>query len=96
MVLMLDTKSRLIKDTVISRGTVNASIVSAREIFCESLKYGAVSIILMHNHPSGDPSPSNDDINVTIMVKEAGELIGIPLSDHIIIGDGTYQSLLKN
>ncbi|MDO5403032.1 MAG: DNA repair protein RadC [Eubacteriales bacterium] len=90
---MLDNKCRLIKDTVISIGTVNASLVTPRELFIEALKSQAVSIVILHNHPSGDSSPSRQDIEVTLKIKKAGELIGIYLVDHIIIGDNTYTSL---
>ena len=90
---MLDSKSKLIKDTVMSTGTVNISIVPVREILIQALKEEAVNIILVHNHPSGDPSPSTEDIRVTKRVKEAGDLIGITLMDHIIIGDNKYISL---
>lgn len=93
MLVMLDSKSRRIKDMVISSGTVNSSVVSSRDIFLQSLKYGAVNIILLHNHPSGDPTPSNEDYYVTEKIKEAGALIGISLLDHIIIGDNSYFSM---
>lgn len=91
--IMLDTKSRLIRDKDISKGTVNASLVSPREIFMEALRSGAVYIILMHNHPSGDPTPSLEDITVTKRVAQAGMMLGISLVDHIIIGDRSYVSL---
>lgn len=91
--LMLNSKSRLIGESEISKGTINMSIVSPRELFIEALQKNAVYIILLHNHPSGDPSPSRDDILVTKRVKEAGKLIGIELLDHIIIGDNCYVSL---
>lgn len=91
--LMLNSKSRLIGETEISKGTINTSVVSPRELFIEALQKNAVYIILLHNHPSGDPSPSKDDILVTRRVKEAGELLGIELLDHIIIGDNCYVSL---
>jgi len=93
ILLMLDTKNRKIKDILLSKGSVNASLISTREIFCEALRYGAVNIILIHNHPSGDPTPSKDDIIVTNEVWEAGKIIGIHLIDHIIIGDHSYISL---
>lgn len=92
-VVFLNTKGRRLHDTVISIGTVNSSMVSPREIFLEALKFQAVSIILLHNHPSGDPAPSREDILVTGRVAEAGKLIGISLTDHIIIGDRCYISL---
>lgn len=92
-ILMLDTKNRMIKEMTLSTGTVNASIAEPREMFLLALKYGAVFIILVHNHPSGDPTPSKEDIFLTKRVAEAGDLIGIRLMDHIIIGDNTYISL---
>ena len=92
-VVFLNTKGRRLHDTVISIGTVNSSMVSPREIFLVALKFQAVSIILLHNHPSGDPAPSREDILVTGRVAEAGKLIGISLTDHIIIGDRCYISL---
>ena len=93
LLLMVDSKNRLMKDLVISEGTVNTSIMPTREIFVHAIKYEAVSIILLHNHPSGDPTPSTEDIRVTKRVAEAGNLIGIALMDHIIIGDNRYISL---
>lgn len=88
----LDTRMSLIRDRVITRGTVNASLVSVREIMIAALRHRAVNLILIHNHPSGDPSPSEEDTVVTKKVAEAGELVGITLADHIIIGDNTYYS----
>lgn len=91
--LLLNSKMRLIGESELSKGTVNMSLVSPREVFIEALQKNAVYIILLHNHPSGDPSPSRDDVLVTKRVKEAGALIGIELLDHIIIGDNCYVSL---
>ncbi|MGN0383302.1 MAG: DNA repair protein RadC [Eubacterium sp.] len=91
--LFLDTKSFLIKSVIISSGTVNQSLMNPREILIEALKCNAVSIVLMHNHPSGDPTPSREDINSTKRMFEAGKLIGILVIDHIIIGDNRYISL---
>ena len=93
ILLMLDTKSRMIKDMEMTSGTVNASLLSPREIFLHALKYEAVNIILLHNHPSGDPTPSREDIHSTKRIREAGNLVGIKLMDHIIIGDNKYISL---
>ncbi len=93
IMVMMDTKMQLIGDCVMTTGTVNASLISAREIFREALKHGAVFIVLIHNHPSGDPSPSREDIINTKKIKDAGEMIGIILLDHIIIGDNKYTSL---
>lgn len=91
--VMMDSKSKIIKDMIISKGTVNASILAPREIFLSALAYEAVNIIILHNHPSGDPSPSKEDLQTTQRIKEAGNLIGIKLMDHIIIGDNRYVSL---
>ena len=93
--LMLNSKSKLLGESDISKGTVNASLISPRELFIEALNKQAVSIILLHNHPSGDPTPSKTDFLLTKRVKEAGELIGIELLDHIIIGDNCYISFAE-
>lgn len=87
ILVMLNSKGKLIKDIVLSRGTVRASIISPREIFIEAVRNQAVSIILLHNHPSGIPDPSEEDIRLTERVRKAGALLGIELLDHIIIGD---------
>ena len=92
---MLNTKARLIGETNISKGTVNSSLISPRELFIEALEKNAVSIILLHNHPSGDPTPSREDILITQRIKEAGSLIGIDLLDHIIIGNNCYSSFME-
>lgn len=94
--LMLNSKSKLLGESEVSKGTVNASLISPRELFIEALNKQAVSIILLHNHPSGDPTPSKTDILLTKRVKEAGDLIGIELLDHIIIGDNCYSSFAEN
>lgn len=93
ILLLMNGKNMLIHEKILSIGTVNASLVSTREIYIEALKYQAVSVMLIHNHPSGDPTPSKEDILVTRRVKEAGNLIGVSLIDHIIIGDNRYVSL---
>lgn len=90
--LLLNSKAELIDETNISKGTVNASLVTPRELFVEALKKEAVSMILLHNHPSGDPTPSRDDILATKRISECGLLIGIELLDHIIIGNNCYVS----
>lgn len=93
--LMLNSKAKLIGETNISKGTVNASLITPRELFIEALQKNAVAIILLHNHPSGDPTPSKEDILITRRIKEAGLLIGIDLLDHIIIGNNCYKSFRK-
>lgn len=91
--LILNTKNVLLRDVDISKGTVNASLATPREVFIEALRYRGAAIILLHNHPSGDASPSEEDCLFTRRVAEAGKLMGIPLLDHIIIGDTSYVSL---
>lgn len=92
-ILILNTKNIVtyIRDVFI--GTLNSSIVHPREIFCEAIKKNGASIIICHNHPSGDPNPSKEDINITLRLKECGKLIGIDLLDHIIIGENKYVSM---
>ncbi|PNV63775.1 hypothetical protein C0033_00110 [Clostridium sp. chh4-2] len=91
-IMLLNTKNMLIKDVLISKGTVNASIATPREILIEALRYHAVKMIMVHNHPSGDPAPSKDDLRLTKRVDEASKLVGIELLDHIVIGDNAYIS----
>lgn len=91
--IMLNTKNIVISIKDISVGSLNSSIVHPREVFIEAIKNSSASIIICHNHPSGDPTPSNEDINITSRLKECGKLLGIEVLDHIIIGDGTYISL---
>ncbi len=91
-VMFLNTKQNLLRDLLVSKGTVNSSVITPREILIEGLRCLAVSMILVHNHPSGDPAPSESDLLLTARVKEAGDVIGIALLDHIIIGDKSYLS----
>ena len=93
LLIMLDQKLQLICDAVLSIGTIRESIVSPRELFLMALKEKAVQIILVHNHPSGDPSPSKADLEITERIRMLGAMMEIPLTDHIIIGDKTYCSL---
>ncbi len=92
LLVMLDNKNRIINDCIISQGTVNSSLLSPREIFLLALQNKAVYILLLHNHPSGDPTPSKQDIHITKRIMDVSKLIGIPLIDHIIIGDNKYMS----
>lgn len=93
--MMLDTKNVLLGDLVISKGTVNAALISPRELFLNALQYHAVNIIMIHNHPSGNPEPSQEDVLITKRIQDAGRLIGIHLLDHIIIGDQCFVSLCQ-
>ncbi len=90
--LMLNTKAKLVGETDVSKGTVNASLITPRELFIEALQKNAVSIVILHNHPSGDPTPSREDMLTTRRILDAGTLIGIELLDHIIIGNNCYVS----
>ena len=90
-VLSLNNKNRLIKFSEISSGIVNASIVHPREVFREAIKNNATALIAVHNHPSGDPSPSKQDIQVTRSLKEAGKTLGIDFLDHIITGSQAHD-----
>lgn len=92
-VVLLDTKNQIISIEEISVGSLNASIVHPREVFNVAIRKSANSIILVHNHPSGDPTPSKEDIDITHRLVEAGYIIGIRVLDHIIIGDNKYVSL---
>ena len=91
-IICLDTKNKPIGLHMVSRGSLNSSMVHPREVFKRAIANNSCSIILMHNHPSGNPEPSGADIDVTRRLVEAGELIGIKVLDHIIVGD-TCQSL---
>lgn len=91
--MMLNTKNQLLGEEVISKGTVNASLVSPRDLILAAFRYHAVYVILVHNHPSGNPQPSEEDILLTRRVAEACNLVDIRLLDHIIIGDQRYVSL---
>ena len=91
MILHLDSKNRIIKDEIISIGTLNASIVHPREIFKSAIKESANAIILTHNHPSGDPTPSEEDEKITDIIFQTGEIVGINVLDHVIIGDTHYS-----
>jgi DNA repair protein RadC len=92
-IIMLNTKNEVIASEIISVGSLNSSIVHPREVFIKAVKCSSASIVVLHNHPSGDPSPSSEDINITSRLKECGKLLGIDVLDHIIIGDGRYISL---
>ncbi|MDD3223810.1 MAG: DNA repair protein RadC [Clostridium sp.] len=91
-VILLNTKNVVIRISDISVGNLNSSIVHPREVFSEAILWHSAAIIICHNHPSGDPTPSNEDINITARLKECGKIIGIDVLDHIIIGDGVYVS----
>ncbi len=91
--VFLDSKNKIIKDEVISIGTLNSSLVHPREVFKEAIKNSANSIILVHNHPSGSVEPSDEDYRVNKVLVETGDLIGIKVLDHLIVGEGKWNSL---
>lgn len=92
MVLCLDAKCQMIHEELLSSGSVNMSLISPREVFLEALRHEAVNIVLVHNHPSGDPTPSSCDVEITKCIKHMGDLLNVQLLDHIIIGDNCYTS----
>ena len=95
MALLLDGKNRIIKRAQISEGSLNQSIVHPREVFNVAVRESAAAMILLHNHPTGDPTPSPEDLEVTRRLCEAGQLMGIKVLDHIIIGEGAFYSFAE-
>ena len=95
-VILLNTKNSVISTELISIGSLNSSIVHPREVFNKAIKKNSASVILIHNHPSGNPSPSKEDLVITRRLIEAGNIIGIKVLDHIIIGHGKFYSLKEN
>ncbi|WNY26898.1 RadC family protein [Methanolapillus ohkumae] len=93
MILCLDTKNQVVREETVSVGILNASIVHPREVFRTALLESAAAIVLIHNHPSGDPSPSPEDLDITDRIVRCGQLLGISVLDHIIVGDGCFVSL---
>jgi DNA repair protein RadC len=92
-VALLDGANKIIKDITVSEGTLNTSVVHPREVFRDALIEATAGVVLIHNHPSGDPNPSEDDIKITKQLVEAGKIFGIKVFDHIIIGDNNFKSL---
>ena len=94
-VLYLDSQNRVLSERRITVGLLNSSLVHPREVFAPAIAVAAASLILAHNHPSGDPDPSPEDLDVTVQMVESGRLLGIPVRDHIVLGDTTFVSLLE-
>ena len=92
IVMLLDGKNHFLGEQMLSRGTVNSTLITPREVFMEALKFHAVSVILVHNHPSGDPTPSECDKKITERIYRSGEILGVKLLDHVVIGDQRYIS----
>ena len=94
-VLLLNAQHAVLRELVATRGTLDASVVHPREVFRAAIVESAAAVILLHNHPSGDPTPSREDREVTDQLVGAGQLVGIPVLDHIVIGDGRYVSFVE-
>jgi DNA repair protein RadC len=92
MVLLLDSKHRVVKDLMVSTGSINLNIVHPREVFHPAVRESAVAVILLHNHPSGDPTPSPEDRQLTDRLVNAGQIMGITVLDHLVFGDQSYVS----
>jgi DNA repair protein RadC len=95
LVLLLDSKNGIRGEVELTRGTLNASLVHPREVYKAAIDRLAASIIVVHNHPSGNPEPSHEDLEITRQLSEAGKIIGIPIHDHIIVAGDTYTSLAE-
>ena len=95
ILLCLNNRNKLIEESILSIGTVNSASLSPREVFMKALRCGASNVLLLHNHPGGDPTPSRADISITNKIRESGSMLDINLIDHIIIGDKTYISLFE-
>jgi DNA repair protein RadC len=95
-VLLLDAKNRKIKDVRVSEGSLTSSLVHPREVFNPVIRESAAAVILIHNHPSGDPSPSQEDLHITRRLREVGEVMGVRVLDHVIVGKGKYISFVDD
>ena len=96
VVILLNGKNKVIGTEVVSEGSLSSSIVHPREVFAPAMLHHAAAIMVAHNHPSGDPKPSFEDEEITRMLSRSGKVLGIPMIDHVIIGDGNYYSFLEN
>ena len=94
--ILLNTKNRVIKTERIAEGSLTSAVVHAREVFASAVVNHAAAILVAHNHPSGDPYPSNEDRQLTTTLEKAGKTLGIPLMDHIVVGDGRYYSFREH
>ncbi len=94
--VLLDNKNRKIKDIRVSQGSLTASIVHPREVYLPVIRESAAAVIFVHNHPSGDPTPSKEDLEITRRLREVGELVGVRVLDHVVIGKGRYVSFVDD
>ncbi|MBI5409933.1 MAG: DNA repair protein RadC [Nitrospirae bacterium] len=92
---LLDAKNRVFREDIVSDGTLTSSQVHPREVFRYAIKEAAAAVLFVHNHPSGDPSPSRDDIDITRRLVETGRIVGIQVLDHVVVADGRYESLME-
>ncbi len=92
VIVLLDSKNRILRDHIVSKGSLTGSMAHPREVFQQAIRHAASGVILMHNHPSGDASPSREDKDVTDRLKEAGEILGIRVLDHVVLGADDYYS----
>jgi DNA repair protein RadC len=95
-VILLDNKHKVMDELMVTKGTLNQSLVHPREVFSEAIKQRAAAIVLLHCHPSGDPAPSGQDIQITKRLRQVGDLVGIQVLDHIIIGGTDYHSMVDS
>ena len=95
-VVMLDTKYRVLKTTIVAVGTLNSTIVEPRDVFREAVQESAAAVVVFHNHPSGDPAPSPDDRELTARLRASGIVLGVDVLDHVILGDARYYSFKEN
>ena len=95
-VLLLNTQHAVVRELLVTRGTLDTSVVHAREVFRAAVSEGASAVLLVHNHPSGDPTPSAEDRAVTCQLGAAGHLLGVPVLDHVVIGDARYVSFVES
>ena len=95
LAVLLDAKNRVLREDLVSEGILTASLVHPREVFGPAIREAAAGLVLVHNHPSGDPEPSPEDLEVTRRLCAVGELVGIRVLDHVVVGDGRYVSFLE-
>lgn len=94
--VLLDNKHRKLRDVVLGQGSLTASIVHPRDVYARVLRDAAAAVIFVHNHPSGDPTPSREDIDITRRLREVGDLIGVKVLDHVVVGRGRYVSFVDD
>lgn len=94
--VLLDTKHRKLRDVLVSKGSLSSSIVHPRDVYAQVIRHSAGAVLFCHNHPSGDPTPSKEDIEITRRLREVGELVGVRVLDHIVIGRGRYVSFVDD